>query len=76
MSSRWTERKATGSAACVGLAPNLALAAWASAPEEAGKPVYYRCAGGVRFSVTPIDSSRVELARSGNDGDGDGGATR
>jgi len=74
MSSRWTERKATGSAACVGLALNLALAAWASAPEEAGKPAYYRCAGGARFSVTPIDASRVELARSGNGGDG--GATR
>jgi membrane-bound inhibitor of C-type lysozyme len=66
MSSRWTERTSTRGLAAAGLALNLALAACASAPEEAGKPVYYRCADGARFSVTPVDSTRVELARGGN----------
>lgn len=66
MTSRWTDRMSTRAVAGAGLALNLALAACASDPEEAGKPVYYRCADGARFSVTPVDSSRVELARSGN----------
>lgn len=53
-------------AGSLAVAACLALCACASEPEPAGKPVYYRCADGARFSVTPLDSSRVELARSGN----------
>jgi membrane-bound inhibitor of C-type lysozyme len=50
----------------VGLAVCVQLGACASSDEAQPKTAYYRCADGSRFGVTMLDSSKMELSRSGN----------
>jgi membrane-bound inhibitor of C-type lysozyme len=49
----------------VGLAVCVQLAGCASS-EKRPQTAYYRCSDGTRFGVTMLDSSKVELSRSGN----------
>ncbi|MGH8694673.1 MAG: MliC family protein [Burkholderiales bacterium] len=48
-----------------GLTVGVQLIGCASS-ETRPETVYYRCADGARFGVTTLDSSKVELSRSGN----------